>query len=64
MSGTVVLTNIAPGIGFPTGWNDVSVVWGPTVALGIGAEVLPCEPTPTKTTSWGAIKALYVGDLY
>jgi hypothetical protein len=30
-------TNISPGIGYPTGWNDVSVVWGPTRALGIGA---------------------------
>lgn len=30
-------TNIAAGIGYPTGWQDVSVVWGPTQALGIGA---------------------------
>lgn len=31
-------TNIAPGIGYPTGWNNVSIVWGPTQALGIGLE--------------------------
>ena len=31
------LTNIAPGIGYPTGWRNVSIVWGPTQALGIGA---------------------------
>lgn len=30
-------TNVAPGLGYPTGWQDVSVVWGPTQALGIGA---------------------------
>ena len=30
-------TNIAPGIGYPTGWQNVSVVWGATQALGIGA---------------------------
>ena len=29
------MTDIAPGIGYPTGWNNVSVVWGPTQALGI-----------------------------
>ena len=51
-------TNIAPGIGFPTGWQDVSVLWGPTQALGIGAEVLPCDPVPTVGTTWGRIKAL------
>jgi hypothetical protein len=28
-------TNIAPGIGYPTGWNNVSVVWGRTVSIGI-----------------------------
>lgn len=32
-------TNIAPGIGYPTGWQHVEVVWGPTQALGIGAWV-------------------------
>jgi hypothetical protein len=52
-------THIAPGIGFPTGWTNVSVVWGPTQALGIGCEVNPCEPTPTIETTWGAIKNLY-----
>jgi hypothetical protein len=30
-------TNIAPGIGYPTGWNDVSSVWGYTPSIGIGA---------------------------
>ncbi len=39
-------TNIAPGIGYPTGWNDPSVIWGPTQALGIRAILVdwPCKP--------------------
>jgi hypothetical protein len=51
-------TNIAPGIGFPTGWNHVSVVWGPTQAIGIGAETTPCL-IPVIETTWGQIKDLY-----
>lgn len=53
------MTNIAPGLGYPTGWRDVSVVWGPTAAVGIGVEVLPCEPVPIEEQSWGEIKRLY-----
>ncbi|MEZ4650924.1 MAG: hypothetical protein R3E97_19500 [Candidatus Eisenbacteria bacterium] len=30
------MSNIAPGIGYPTGWHHVSLVWGPTQAIGIG----------------------------
>ena len=52
-------TKIAPGQGYPTGWQDVSVRWGPTAALGIGAEVDSCPPTPVENGTWGAIKALY-----
>lgn len=33
-------TKIAPGVGYPTGWQDVSIVWGPTSAIGIGAAVI------------------------
>jgi hypothetical protein len=32
-------TRIAPGVGYPTGWQDVSVVWGPTRSLGIAVRV-------------------------
>ena len=53
------LTNIAPGLGYPTGWTDVSIVWGPTVSLGIGAMTLPCETTPTTSAGWGEIKVLF-----
>jgi hypothetical protein len=52
-------TKIAPGQGYPTGWQDVSVRWGPTAALGIGAEVDSCPPTPTQDTTWGEIKGLF-----
>jgi hypothetical protein len=54
------VTNITPGIGYPTGWQDVSLVWGPTPSIGIGCWVRPeCVFSPTKTTTWGAIKGLY-----
>ncbi|MEZ4650374.1 MAG: hypothetical protein R3E97_16625, partial [Candidatus Eisenbacteria bacterium] len=53
------LTNIAPGIGYPTGWNNVSIVWGPTQAIGIGAEFVECGGTPILRSSWGRVKALF-----
>lgn len=52
-------TKIASGQGYPTGWQNVSVRWGPTAALGIGAEVDSCPPTPVESETWGSIKALY-----
>lgn len=53
------MTNIAPGIGYPSGWQPVSVAFGPTSALGIGAEVRECGPVPVRTSSWGHVKQLY-----
>lgn len=56
-------TNIAPGIGYPTGWNNVGAVWGPTQAIGIGAWVSQ-DPNcfgginPITETSWGRIKTV------
>ena len=51
------MTNIAPGIGYPTGWNNVSIVWGPTQAIGIGAWL--GDPglcaVPTHESTWGQI---------
>ncbi len=52
-------TNIAPGIGYPTGWNDPSTIWGPTQAMGIGAYLGEGGPVPTETKTWGQIKNLY-----
>lgn len=54
-------TNISPGIGFPTGWQNVSVAWGPTTSLGIGCEIDHCYTTPVRTSTWGAIKSLFQG---
>ena len=51
------LTCIRPGIGYPTGWQNVSIIWGPTTALGIGAEAHECGATPVRESSWGQIKA-------
>lgn len=53
------MTNIAPGLGYPSGWQNVSVAFGPTQAIGIGALVNPCPPTPARDTSWGAVKSIY-----
>jgi hypothetical protein len=53
------VTNIAPGIGYPTGWNNVSIIWGPTQAIGCGGEFIPGGPTVVRQSSWGEIKALF-----
>jgi hypothetical protein len=50
-------TNIAPGIGYPTGWNDPSIVWGTTQSMAIGAWFGGC--TPVEAQTWGSIKALF-----
>jgi hypothetical protein len=58
-------TNIAPGIGYPSGWQHCSVVWRNAQALGIGhhghrqsAEV-PAQPGRGEIASWGMVKSLY-----
>lgn len=56
-------TNIAPQTGYPTGWHDCSIVWGPTAAIGIGAWIGQGDacagPVPTRESSWGRIKQTY-----
>lgn len=56
-------TKVAPGIGWPTGWQDPAdlEIWGEIRALGIRefAGVGDCEPTSSGKTTWGKIKALY-----
>jgi hypothetical protein len=52
------MTKIAPGLEWPSGWQDVAVRWYPTAALGIGAEVTEV-PTPARTVTWGGIKSLF-----
>ena len=48
---------IAPGIGYPTGWQDPAIVWGPTSAMGCG--VYFEQGTPAESETWGAVKALF-----
>jgi hypothetical protein len=60
-------TCIAPGIGYPTGWQHPSLVWGDVQALGIGVQIalssgveeLPEESLYDQRTNWGRIKALF-----
>jgi len=51
-------TCIAPGIGFPSGWQDPSIVWGPTSAMGCGV-YFESNPTPAESPTWGAIKEMF-----
>ncbi len=51
-------TCIASGIGYPTGWQHPSVVWGQTQSWGLGV-YLAGAPTPAEPHTWGLIKALY-----
>ena len=50
-------TYIAPGIGYPTGWNDPSIIWGTTQSLGLGGVFSGCSPAESR--SWGSMKALF-----
>jgi hypothetical protein len=52
------MTNIAPGLGYPTGWYDVAYVWGPTWSMGIGV-YLDEGATPVEPVTWGRIKTLF-----
>jgi hypothetical protein len=51
-------TNIAPGIGYPTGWQDPSIVWGPTQSMGLGG-YFGEGGSPAENQTWGSIKALF-----
>jgi len=56
-------TCVAPGIGYPTGWNDPSILWGPTQSTGCGVVFRPTPPqtVPDGDTAptWGSIKTLF-----
>ncbi len=54
-------TNVAPGMGYPTGWQDPSPIWGPTQSLGFGSWFDPdftCG-SPVEAETWGSIKSLF-----
>ena len=50
-------TNIAPGIGYPTGWQPANTIWRDCQSLGIGIHQILFSPIESST--WGEIKALY-----
>jgi hypothetical protein len=54
-------TNIAPGIGFPTGWNHPNVVstFAGCMDLGIAVYEGVVGPTPVEKTTWGRIKNMF-----
>ena len=51
-------TCVAPGIGYPTGWQHVSVVWGAGVSCCIGATITD-HPSASDSRTWGSIKDLF-----
>jgi hypothetical protein len=54
------LTKFAPGIGYPTGWGDCSIVgtFAGCQSLGLGVWVKE-DVVPTQESTWGQIKTLF-----
>ncbi len=54
-------TNVAPGTGFPSGWQHPGVVWSASYpqSLGIGVHALEIVISPVEATTWGQLKALF-----
>lgn len=51
-------TCIAPGQEWPTGWQDPSIVYGPTRSMGIGV-YFDEGASPVRGATWGRIKSLF-----
>ena len=51
-------TKIVPGFGYPSGWQNPNVAFGPTKAMGVGAYVEE-GPSPVASASWSQIKSLF-----
>ena len=51
-------TCIAPGLGYPTGWQHPNVVHPNCVSMGLGATITE-DPSPADSQTWGKIKSLY-----
>lgn len=51
-------TNIAPGIGYPTGWHHPNLIWDHTQSLLIGVYFAE-GGTPVESVTWGTVKALF-----
>ena len=56
--GGIPCMNIAPGIGYPTGWQHPPVAGYQVQAFGIGGW-RGGGATPVEKTTWGRIKAMY-----
>jgi hypothetical protein len=52
-------TNIAPGLGYPTGWQNPAVVWDICHSLGIGIHAEEGIISPVQSATWGALKKLF-----
>ncbi len=50
-------TCIAPGTGYPSGWQDPAIVWPNAKSMGCG--VYFEQATPAESATWGAMKALF-----
>jgi hypothetical protein len=50
-------TCIAPGMGYPSGWQDPAIVWPNARSMGCG--VYFEQGTPIESETWGAVKALF-----
>lgn len=57
-SGGYPWTCIAPGIGYPSGWQHPNVVLPDCVSMGIGVTATE-DPSPVENDTWGEIKSLY-----
>lgn len=51
-------TKVAPGLGYPEGWQDVEILWGETAAMGVGV-YLDTDPSPVESPTWGRIRSLF-----
>jgi len=51
-------TDVAPGLGYPTGWQNANMFDGGIRSLGICA-YLSQPGVPVQTSTWGRIKSLY-----
>jgi hypothetical protein len=67
-SGGSPWTCVKPGLGYPSGWQSPSQIWGPTNAMGYGvytADYLqgigdaPADGSADPGTTWSAVKNLF-----
>lgn len=53
-------THVAEGIGYPAGWQNPDIVWGPGFITSIGIGVhFTAGGSPAESATWGAVKRLF-----